>query len=153
MDLFFRNATENDLLALVQMLGDDKLGSTREDLSTPVNSRYFEAFNNINSDPNNELIVACYHENIVGMLQLTYIPYLTYIGSWRCLIEGVRIHAEYRGRGLGRKLVEWAIRRARKKNCHLLQLTTDKTRSDAIRFYESFGFVASHEGFKLHFVT
>lgn len=153
MDLSFRNATQNDLTALVKMLGDDKLGSTREDLSTPVNSKYLEAFTHIDSDPNNELIVACYNEDIVGMLQLTYIPYLTYIGSWRCLIEGVRIHSDYRGKGLGRKLFEWAIQRAKEKNCCLLQLTSDKTRGDALRFYESLGFVASHEGFKLHFVT
>jgi GNAT superfamily N-acetyltransferase len=153
MDLFFRNAAENDLTALVQMLGDDKLGSTREDLSTPVNSRYFEAFHHIDSDSNNELIVACYDEDIAGMLQLTYIPYLTYLGSWRCLIEGVRIHSDYRGKGLGRQLFEWAIQRATEKNCRLLQLTSDKTRGDAIRFYESLGFVASHEGFKLHLVT
>lgn len=152
-DLSFRNATENDLTALVQMLGDDKLGHVREDLSVPINSRYLEAFNHIYSDPNNELVVACHDENIVGMLQLTYIPYLTYTGSWRCLIEGVRIHSEYRGKGLGRKLFEWAIQRAQEKNCRLLQLTSDKTRGDAIRFYESLGFVASHEGFKLHFTT
>ena len=87
------------------------------------------------------------------MLQLTYIPYLTYIGSWRCLIEGVRIHSGYRGQGLGRRLFEWAIQRAKERNCRLLQLTSDKTRGDALRFYESLGFVASHEGFKLHFIT
>jgi ribosomal protein S18 acetylase RimI-like enzyme len=153
MDLAFRNATEKDLTTLVQMLGDDKLGSTREDLSTPINSRYIEAFKHINSDPNNELIVAFLNEDIVGMLQLTFIPYLTYIGSWRCLIEGVRIHSEYRGKSLGRKLFEWSIKRAQQRNCRLIQLTSDKTRADAIKFYESLGFVASHEGFKLHFVS
>ena len=153
MDLVYRNATENDLKDLVQMLGNDKLGSTREDLSTPINPRYIEAFNHIDADPNNELIVACHNEKVVGMLQLTYIPYITYIGSWRCLIEGVRIHADYRGRGLGRKLFEWAIQQAKDKNCRLLQLTSDKSRPNAIRFYESLGFVASHEGFKLHFTA
>ena len=153
MELYFRNATKNDLTTLVQMLGDDKLGSTREDSSTPINPRYIEVFTHINSDPNNELIVACLDEDIVGMLQLTFIPYLTYIGSWRCLIEGVRIHSGYRGKGLGKKLFEWSIQRAKERKCRLIQLTSDKTRGDAIKFYESLGFVASHEGFKLHFVS
>ena len=153
MKLYFRNATKNDLTALVHMLGDDILGSTREDSSTPINPKYIEAFTSINSDPNNELIVVCLDEAIVGMLQLTFIPYLTYIGSWRCLIEGVRIHSGYRGKDIGKKLFEWAIQRAKERNCRLIQLTSDKTRGDAIKFYESLGFVASHEGFKLHLVS
>lgn len=151
MDLRFRNATRDDLTTLVQMLADDQLGSTREDLSSPINPRYLSAFESIRTDPNNELTVACSNGEIVGMLQLTFIPYLTYTGSWRCLIEGVRIHSDYRGKGLGRKLFEWSISRARERNCSLIQLTSDKIRSDAIRFYESLGFVASHEGLKLHF--
>ena len=88
MNLSFREATKSDLTALVRMLGDDSLGSMREDLSTPMNSKYIEAFNHIESDPNNELIVATLNDEIVGMVQLTFIPYLTHTGSWRCLIEG-----------------------------------------------------------------
>ena len=83
------------------------------------------------------------------MLQLTFIPYLTHIGSWRCLIEGVRIHTKYRGQGLGTEFFEWAIERAKAKNCNIIQLTSDKQRTDALRFYESLGFEATHEGFKL----
>lgn len=150
MELVYRNAVENDLPALIQMLADDDLGGKREDFSVVLNSNYIAAFNSIESDPNNELIVACYNNNIIGMLQLTFIPYLTYIGSWRCLIEGVRIHSKHRGQGLGRKTFEWAIARAQAKNCRLIQLTSDKTRIDALRFYESLGFIASHEGFKFH---
>lgn len=150
MELVYRNAVENDLPALIQMLADDDLGGKREDFSVVLNSNYIAAFNSIESDPNNELIVACYNNNIIGMLQLTFIPYLTYIGSWRCLIEGVRIHSKHRGQGLGRKTFEWAIARAQAKKCRLIQLTSDKTRIDALRFYESLGFIASHEGFKLH---
>ena len=150
MDLIFRQAEKSDVQELVQMLGDDPLGSVREDLSTPLNPRYLEAFDHIFADINNELILACQEDLILGMLQLTFIPYLTYKGSWRCLIEGVRIRSEFRGQGLGLKLFEWAIDRAQERNCHLVQLTSDKTRVDAIRFYESLGFVASHEGFKLH---
>lgn len=153
MELLYRNALENDLATLVQMLGDDDLGDKRETLDMPLNSRYIEAFKSISSDQNNELIVACCDDTIVGMLQLTFIPYLTYTGSRRCLVEGVRIQSKHRGQGLGRKLFEWAISRAQEKNCRLIQLTSDKTRTDALRFYESLGFVASHEGFKLHFNT
>jgi GNAT superfamily N-acetyltransferase len=83
------------------------------------------------------------------MLQLTFIPYLTYIGSWRCLIEGVRIHSEFRGQGLGEQIFRWVIDRAKEKKCQLIQLTSDKQRPDALRFYEKIGFVATHEGFKL----
>ena len=150
MDLSFREATKSDLTALVHMLGDDSLGSMREDLSAPMNPKYIEAFNHIESDPNNELIVATLNDDIVGMVQLTFIPYLTHTGSWRCLIEGVRIHSGYRGKGLGGKLFEWSIQRAKERNCRLVQLTSDKTRTEALKFYESLGFVASHEGFKLH---
>ena len=153
LDLSFREATEDDLTALVRMLGDDTLGSMREDLSTPINQKYIEAFNHIKSDPNNELILATLHGDIVGMLQLTFIPYLTHTGSWRCLIEGVRIHSGYRGKGLGGKLFEWSIKRAKERNCRLIQLTSDKTRTEALKFYESLGFVASHEGFKLHLMS
>ena len=87
---------------------------------------------------------------IVGVLQLTFIPYLTYQGGWRGLIEGIRVAAGFRGQGIGRELFQWAIDRARQWGCHLVQLTTDKARPDALRFYESLGFRASHEGLKLH---
>ena len=83
------------------------------------------------------------------MLQLTFIPYLTHIGSWRCLIEGIRIAKKYRGQGLGTKFISWAINRAKEKNCSIVQLTSDKQRPNALRFYESLGFKATHEGFKL----
>jgi GNAT superfamily N-acetyltransferase len=86
---------------------------------------------------------------VVGVLQLTFIPSITYRGGWRALIEGVRVAAAIRSGGVGRQLVEWAIARARERGCHVVQLTSDKSRVDAIRFYERLGFVASHEGLKL----
>ncbi|GMQ46239.1 hypothetical protein VB10N_12380 [Vibrio sp. 10N] len=103
----------------------------------------------IEQDPNNELWVVESESQVVGMLQLTFIPYLTHIGSWRCLIEGVRIAKKIRGQGLGEKMFVHAIGRARERGCNLVQLTSDKQRPDALRFYEKLGFVASHEGFKL----
>ena len=83
------------------------------------------------------------------MLQLTFIPYLTHIGSWRCLIEGVRIHSNFRGQGLGTAFFKWAIERAKSRHCRIVQLTSDKQRPDALRFYQALGFKATHEGFKL----
>jgi GNAT superfamily N-acetyltransferase len=87
---------------------------------------------------------------VVGVLQLTLLPYLTYQGSWRALIEGVRVASDRRSEGIGRRLIEWAIDRARDHGCRIVQLTSDKSRHEAIRFYEQLGFVASHEGLKLH---
>ncbi len=155
MKLKFREAITRDLPEIIKMLADDQLGNAREDSSIPINQQYLDAFSIIKSDTNNELIVLESDESenpsIMGILQLTYIPYLTYKGSWRCLIEGVRIHQDFRSQGLGTKLFEWAIDRAKQRGCNIVQLTSNKNRSDAIRFYESLGFKASHEGFKLFF--
>lgn len=149
LQLVYRDATEDDLPALVAMLAEDELGAAREDASAPLNARYREALRAINADPNNALTLVEENGKPVGMLQLTYIPYLTHTGSWRCLIEGVRIHRDCRGRGLGSEFIRWAIARARERGCSIVQLTSDKQRPDALRFYESLGFTASHEGFKL----
>ena len=149
MQLLFRQAAASDVARLVSMLSDDELGALREDDSQPLNQRYMDAFREIETDSNNELTVVEVDGDIIGMLQLTFIPYLTYVGSWRCLIEGVRIHSDYRGQGLGRQFFEWAIARAKARKCRIVQLTSDKERSSALRFYESLGFEATHEGFKL----
>ncbi|BDX06932.1 GNAT family N-acetyltransferase [Planctobacterium marinum] len=149
MDLKYRFAKREDLPCLVALLANDSLGRLREDDSAPLNLAYLSAFEAIENDPNNELLVAELGSQIVGMLQLTLIPYLTHIGSWRCMIEGVRIHEDFRGQGFGEHIFEYAISRAKQKGCKVLQLTSDKQRPDAIRFYEKLGFKASHEGFKL----
>ncbi len=147
--LLFRETEQCDIPHLLEMLADDELGKLREDVSTPVNECYLSAFNQICRDPNNELIVVQKGRQIAGMLQLTFIPYLTHKGSWRCLIEGVRIQKAYRGLGLGTRFFEWAIARAGERGCAIVQLTSDKQRHDALRFYQNLGFQASHEGFKL----
>lgn len=149
MQLLFRQAAASDVARLVSMLSDDELGALREDDSQPLNQRYMDAFREIETNSNNELTVVEGDGEIIGMLQLTFIPYLTYVGSWRCLIEGVRIHSDYRGQGLGRQFFKWAIARAKTRKCSIVQLTSDKARSSALRFYESLGFEATHEGFKL----
>ena len=147
----FRAAVSNDLEAIVQMFADDTLGAQREDATSPLSQPYVDAFHAIDVDPNNELIVAVCDIEVVGVFQITYIPYLTHKGSWRALIEGVRVHRKFRGRGIGKTMIEWAIDRAHAKACKCVQLTTDRSRGDAIRFYEALGFQASHEGFKLWF--
>lgn len=150
--MIFRKATQKDLQIIVKMIADDALGKTRENYQTPLPDQYSKAFENINVDPNQELIVVENSENeIIGTLQLTFIQYLTYQGGIRAQIEAVRIRKDQRGQGIGQKMFEWAINRAQEKGAHVLQLTTDKKRPEAIKFYEKLGFKASHEGMKLHF--
>lgn len=145
----FRPAVRADLPAVVALLADDPLGAARERLADPLPDAYYTAFDAIDRDPCNELIIADRGGEIVGVLQLTRIPSLTYQGSWRAQIEGVRVAASLRGEGLGRALVGFAVARARDAGCRLVQLTSDKRRPDAIRFYERLGFRATHEGMKL----
>ncbi len=150
ISLRFDTATRADLQTLVEMLANDDLGAGRESAETPLDPGYETAFGQILGDHNNHLLVARHEDAIAGFLQLTFIPYLTYRGGWRCLVEGVRVAESLRGRGVGQQLLEYAIDVARQQGCHVVQLTTDKQRPDAIRFYEKLGFVASHEGMKLH---
>ena len=148
-----RRAMGDDLPAIVHLLADDPLGATREADVVPLPSSYHAAFEAIDRDPNQELVVAVADQRVIGVLQLTFIPYLTYQGSWRALIEGVRVASDRRSGGIGRQLIEWCIARARARGCRMVQLTSEKSRHDAIRFYERLGFVASHEGLKLHLTT
>lgn len=131
------------------MLADDSLGRKRERYEHPLPASYKLAFEAISSDPNNELVVACINDEIMGVIQITFTPYLTHQGGWRASLEGVRISSSYRGKGIGTKLIKWAINRAEERGCHLVQLTTDKERPDALKFYESLGFHNTHEGLKL----
>lgn len=142
----FRAATISDLPALVAMLADDPLGQARE---TPGDPAYAAAFAAIAADPNQLQAVAELAGEIVGMLQLSFIPGLARTGAWRGQIEAVRITAAHRGAGLGQAMFEWAIEQCRARGCSLVQLTTDRSRPDAHRFYERLGFEASHVGFKL----
>jgi GNAT superfamily N-acetyltransferase len=149
MELAFRLARRDDLPALLALLADDVLGRGREAPAAALLPDYLAAFEAIASDPNNELLVAEADARVIGMLQLTYIPGLSRGGSWRALVEAVRISGDMRGHGAGTQLMQHAIARARERGCRLVQLTTDKQRQDAHRFYLRLGFVASHEGMKL----
>jgi ribosomal protein S18 acetylase RimI-like enzyme len=147
--LTIRRATSDDLAAIVGLLADDALGRSRENPGPPLDPCYGEAFAAIERDPNQFLAVAEDGGAIVGCLQLSFIPGLSRRGLWRGQIESVRVASARRGGGLGRVLFEWAITECRRRGCGLVQLTTDKARPDALRFYESLGFAASHEGMKL----
>ena len=148
-DLTFRRAGAADLEDIVALLADDELGRKREDPDPPLNPRYLDAFAAIDADRNQFLAVVEEGGEIVGCLQLSFIPGLSRLGLWRGQIESVRISSARRGGGLGKRMFEWAIDECRKRRCEIVQLTTDKSRADARRFYEGLGFVASHEGMKL----
>lgn len=150
--MIFRKATRNDVAKIVEMIADDELGKNREQYQIPLPNEYLLAFENIDADQNQELIVV-ENENaeIIGTMQLSFIQYLTYRGGIRAQIEAVRIKKDQRGLGIGKAMFEWAIERAKERKAHVLQLTSDKRRPSAIRFYESLGFKATHEGMKLHF--
>lgn len=143
-----RRATRDDLPAIVAMLADDPLGAQRERPGLPLAAAYAEALDAIERDPGSELLVACRHGRVVGTMQLDFTPGLSRQGAWRATIESVRVAAAERSQGIGRAMIEWAIERARSRGCRLAQLTTDRARADAQRFYERLGFVASHLGMK-----
>lgn len=147
----FRKAIKADINDIVKLLANDKLGKMREKFIEPLPDTYYSAFEKINSDPNQELIVLeNENQEIIGTLQLSFIQYLTYQGGIRAQIEAVRIRTDHRGKGIGKRMFEWAIEKAIERNAHLVQLTTDKNRPQAVDFYEKLGFKATHEGMKLH---
>ncbi|GKQ55696.1 GNAT family acetyltransferase [Bradyrhizobium sp. Ce-3] len=145
----FRQARPADLPAIIALLANDVLGQQREDASSPPNPRYVDAFTAILADPNQLQVVATLDDEVIGVLQLTFIPGLARLGAWRGQIEAVRIAEAHRSSGVGQQMFEWAIAQCRAKGCQLVQLTTDKARPDAHRFYERLGFVGSHIGYKL----
>ena len=146
MSLLFRRAARADLNAIVTLLADDMLGSGRE---RPGDPGYAVAFEAIDADPNQLLLVAELDGVVVGCQQITFIPGLTRKGIWRGLIEAVRVRADLRSRGIGAKFIEHAVAECRRRGCKLVQLTSHNTRRDAHRFYIRLGFHASHTGFKL----
>jgi ribosomal protein S18 acetylase RimI-like enzyme len=148
-DVHFRRAGLEDLPVLVRLLSDDRLGAGREAPAGELARSYIEAFHAVAADPNQYLAVMTDGPQIVGMLQLSFIPGLSRQGAWRGQIESVRVAAGRRGEGLGERMLTWAIDQCRARGCRLVQLTTDNSRTDAHRFYDRLGFVASHVGYKL----
>ncbi|MCW2882482.1 MAG: family N-acetyltransferase [Sphaerisporangium sp.] len=147
MSVIFRPARKEDVPVIVAMLADDPIAAARE--GDPSDEVYLAAFEQIDADPRQELIVAEAEGEVAGTMQITFIPGLSRRGGERALIEAVRVSASMRGRGLGRAMMRWAVDRARDRGCRMVQLTSDKTRAEAHRFYTSLGFVDSHVGFKL----
>ena len=147
--VIFRQATLEDLPSIVRMLADDELGSQRERYEDPLPESYVKAFEQIDSDPSHELIVAELDGEVVGTLQLTFLPSISYQGGMRAQVESVRVNVGQRGNGIGSEMMKWAINRAKERGAHILQLTSHRSREDAHRFYERLGFKGSHLGMKL----
>ena len=147
--VILRDARRDEVAAIVAMLADDMLGGAREVTREPLPQSYYSAFDALARDPNNRLLIAERDGETVGTLQITFIHGLSRQGAKRALIEAVRVAAPYRGKGLGEEIIRAAIEMARAAGCAMVQLTTDKSRKDAHRFYERLGFEASHEGMKL----
>ena len=146
MTAAFRRATADDLPAVVSLLGDDALGAAREHADLRP---YQTAFAEIDADPRHLLVVGELDDEVVACLQATVLPCLTHGGRRRAQVEGVRVHAQRGGSGIGAALLTWTIAWARGQGCGVVQLTTDRSRPAARRFYESLGFVATHDGMKL----
>ena len=145
----FRTATPADLQAIVALLADDALSLGREDASLPLDPRYAAALERILADPNQEQVVAELDGRIIGTMQLTFVPGIAFRGAWRGIIEAVRIASDLRGQGLGAQLIEHGVARCRARGCRMAQLMSQRTRTDAHRFYERLGWTKSHYGFKL----
>ncbi len=144
--LELRRAGPEDVAAIVRLILDDQISASREGADL---APYEEAFRRIDADPAQLIVAALLDGEVVGTLQLTVVPGLARAGALRGQLEAVRVRADLRGRGIGEAMVRWAVDKARRRGCALAQLTTDKRRTDAHRFYARLGFTASHEGFKL----
>jgi len=146
----FRSATRADLPDIVRMLADDELGSRRERLEDPLPESYYAAFEQINRDPNHELIVAECDEEVIGTLHLMFLPSISFQGGLRAQVESVRVDKRFQSQGIGSQMMRWAMDRARQRGAHAVQLTTHNSRVDAHRFYERLGFKGSHLGMKIN---
>ncbi|WP_379065772.1 GNAT family N-acetyltransferase [Mesorhizobium sp. UC22_110] len=149
VDIAFRRAERSDVAAIVAMLADDLLGSGREDPREPLAEAYLQAFAAIDTDPSQLLAVMTEAGRVVGTLQLTFIPGLSRKGALRGQIEAVRVIRDRQSGGLGQRMIDWAIDQCRTRGCVVVQLTTDRSRQDAHRFYERLGFKQTHLGYKI----
>jgi GNAT superfamily N-acetyltransferase len=145
----FRLATRADLPSIVHMLVEDDLGSQRERYEDPLPESYYTAFEQIDIDPNHELVIAEKNGEVIGTLHLMFLPSISFQGGLRAQVESVRVDKNYRNQGVGNGMMNWTIERARDRGAHIVQLTTHQSREDAHRFYERLGFSATHLGLKL----
>jgi len=149
-EIIFRLTTRADLPSIVRMLADDELGSQREQVENPLPDVYYFAFEQINNDPNHELIVAELDGEVIGTLHLIFLPSVSFQGRLRAQIESVRVDKRFQSQGIGSEMMKWAMERAKQRGAHVVQLTTHKSRLDAHRFYERLGFKGSHLGMKMN---
>ena len=148
-DILFRLARRADLPSIVRLLADDELGSQRERYEDPLPDSYYSAFEQLNSDPNHELMVAERNGEVIGTLHLIFLPSVSYQGGLRAQVESVRVDKRFQSQGIGSEMMKWSMERARQRGAHIVQLTTHKTRLDAHRFYERLGFKGTHVGMKI----
>jgi len=146
-EIHIRAAEAEDVESIVAMLADDPLGRTRESPDDPA--PYQAAFAKVSADPGQLLVVAESDGEIVGTMQLSFIPGLSHRGALRAQIEAVRVRSGKRGGGFGATMIKWAIEEARHRGCAMVQLTSNASRTRAHAFYERLGFEQSHKGFKI----
>jgi len=149
-EISFLIASRADLPSIVRLLADDDLGSQRERHEEPLPESYYSAYDEINKDPNHELIIAELNGQVIGTLHLMFLPSISFQGGLRAQIESVRVDTRYQNRGIGSEMMKWAIEHAKQRGAHIVQLTTHKSREDAHRFYERLGFKGTHLGMKLN---
>ena len=150
LNIQYRLVIRKDIPAVVGLLAEDDLGAQRERPENPLPKSYYTAFEAIDADPNNELVIAEANGEIIGTMQLMFLPSLSYQGEMRAQIESVRVAKQYRGQGIGTDMMKWALEHAQERGCHLMQLTSHKSRRDAHRFYEKLRFEISHVGMKIN---
>lgn len=148
MNLIYRKANLDDLPDIVRLLADDDLGKTRESNQEQIDACYGQAFAKISADLNQYLMVVLSDNKLIGTCHLTLMPSLTYQGSTRMQIEAVRIAKNYRGQKIGEWMMQEAFDYAKKHDVKIIQLTTNKLRPQAQKFYERLGFKSTHEGMK-----
>lgn len=148
--LTFRQARPDDLAFIIGLIVEDSIVDSGDDAAAAMEPAYLEALAAITADPNQEMLVVERDGETVGCFQLSYLPGLMRRGMWRGQIELVHVSAANQGRGIGSEMMRWALERCRERGCGMIQLTSNKKRLDAHRFYERLGFLKSHEGFKYY---
>lgn len=146
--IVLRNATGDDVAAIVEMLWDDEQGRQRESISRDDSGTYLSAFEQIDHDPNSKVIVAAHNDVVIGCMQLTIIPGLSYRGIRRALVEDVRVARPCRNHGIGGLLLAHAEAMAAETGCQMIELFVHAGRTDAHRFYEKAGYIGAHRGFR-----
>ena len=149
-EIIFRIAMRADLPSIVRLLADDDLGRQRERYEEPLPESYYSAYEEMNQDPNHELIVAELSGEVIGTLHLMFLPSISFQGGLRTQIESVRVDTRHQNQGIGSEMMKWTIERARARGAHIVQLTTHQSREDAHRFYKRLGFKGTHLGMKLN---